>query len=158
MSDQIQGLHNLVAPRGARHRKKRLGRGESSGLGKTSGRGMKGQKARKSGNVRIGFEGGQLPLARRLPKRGFKNALFRTTYTVVNLGRLAQCFAAGATVGVQELLGAGLISKPSDLVKVLAEGDLGHAIHLSVHRISASAQAKVESSGGSVALIGSSHK
>lgn len=154
MSDQVQGLHNLVAPRGARHRKKRLGRGESSGLGKTSGRGMKGQKARKSGNVRIGFEGGQLPLARRLPKRGFKNALFRTDYTVVNVGRLAQCFVADSKVGVSELLAAGLISKPTDLVKVLAEGDLSHALHLTIHRASASARSKIEQAGGSVALLG----
>jgi large subunit ribosomal protein L15 len=158
MSDEIQGLHNLVSPIGSRHRKKRLGRGEASGLGKTSGRGMKGQKARKSGHVRPGFEGGQLPLARRLPKRGFKNALFRNDYTVVNVGRLAERFEAGSTVDPASLMASGLISKAGVRVKILGEGDLGHALTVKVHHISASARAKIEQAGGSVELLASSSK
>lgn len=148
-----QGLHNLVAPHGARKKKKRVGRGEASGHGKTSGRGMKGQKARKSGNVRPGFEGGQLPLARRLPKRGFKNALFRKDYVVVNVGRLAERFEGGATVDPAALVATGLLAKASDRVKILGEGDIGHALHLKVHRISASAREKIEKAGGSVEVL-----
>lgn len=154
MSDEIQGLHNLPAVRGARHKVKRVGRGPGSGHGKTAGRGMKGQKARKSGNVRPGFEGGQLPLARRLPKRGFKNALFRNDFIVVNVGRLADRFEGGATVDPAGLLAAGLISKASEKIKVLGEGDIGHALNLKVHKISESARQKIEKAGGSVELIG----
>lgn len=153
MSDDIQGLHNLVSPIGARHRKKRLGRGEASGLGKTSGRGMKGQKARKSGNVRPGFEGGQLPLARRLPKRGFKNALFRKEYVVVNVGRLAERFEAGSTIDSAALVANGLLAKAGARVKILGEGELSHALHVKVDHISASARAKIEQAGGSVEVV-----
>jgi large subunit ribosomal protein L15 len=147
-----QGLHNLVAPRGARRKKKRVGRGEGSGMGKTSGRGMKGQKARKSGNVRPGFEGGQLPLARRLPKRGFTN-IFRKEYTVINVGRLAERFDSGATVDPASLVQTGLLAKVSLRVKVLGEGDVAHPLALRVHRISASAREKIEKAGGSVEVL-----
>ena len=153
MANEIQGLHNLVAPRGARKEKKRLGRGEASGHGKTSGRGNKGQKARKSGNVRPGFEGGQLPLARRLPKRGFKNALFRNDYVAVNVGRLAERFPSGATIDPAVLIATGLLAKTSDRVKVLGQGDVAHALHLKVHRISGSAREKIEKAGGSVEVL-----
>jgi large subunit ribosomal protein L15 len=148
-----QGLHNLVAPRGARHRIKRIGRGESSGHGKTSTRGHKGQKARKSGNVRPGFEGGQMRLARRQPKRGFKNFDFKTTYTVVNVGRLAEVFPAGATVDLAALIGHGLVAKPSLLVKLLGTGDVKHALNVKVHKASASAKQKIESAGGTLELV-----
>jgi large subunit ribosomal protein L15 len=148
-----QGLHNLVAPKGARRNKKRVGRGRGSGMGKTSGRGMKGQKARKSGGVRPGFEGGQLPLARRQPKRGFRNALFRNPYTVVNVGLLAERFAAGSTVDVPALVADGLLAKPTLKIKILGEGDIGHALTLRVHKVSASAREKIEKAGGSIELL-----
>ena len=147
------GLHNLPAPAGARHKKKRLGRGRPSGHGKTSGRGHKGQKKTKSGNVRPGFEGGQLPLARRLPKRGFKNHDFRTDYAVVNLGRVSSRFEAGAVVDHAALVGVGL-AKPSDKIKVLGTGELAHKLSFKVHAISASARAKIEAKGGTVEIIG----
>lgn len=150
MSDEIQGLHNLVAVRGARHRAKRVGRGEGSGMGKTCGRGMKGQKARKSGGTRIGFEGGTLPLQRRLPKRGFSNYPFRVEFSVVNVGRLSERFESGATVDLDALLSHGLLGKASAKVKVLAEGDVAHALHVKAHRVSKAARAKIEAAGGSV--------
>jgi large subunit ribosomal protein L15 len=153
MSDEIQGLHNLVAVRGARKRIKRVGRGEGSGIGKTSGRGMKGQKARKSGGVRPGFEGGQLPLAIRLPKRGFKNYLFKKTYTPINIGRLAERFEDGETVNIASLLERGLVSKTSARVKILGEGDLGKKLNIEVHKVSASARSKIEAAGGTVSTL-----
>ncbi|MFZ9888848.1 MAG: 50S ribosomal protein L15 [Myxococcota bacterium] len=153
-NSQRQGLHNLVAPRGARRNKKRLGRGESS-HGKTSGRGNKGQKARKSGQVRPGFEGGSLPLARRLPKRGFNNKDFASQYAIVNVGRLAERFSAGATVDAVALLENGLLAKANVKVKVLGEGDVGHALTLKVHKISAQAREKIEKAGGSVEVLAS---
>lgn len=146
------GLHNLEAPIGARHKKKRLGRGRASGHGKTSGRGHKGQKKTKSGNVRPGFEGGQLPLARRLPKRGFRNFDFRIDYVVVNLGRLSERFAAGTMVDLAALVGHGL-ARPSDRVKLLGTGDLKHKLSFKVHAVSASAVAKVEAKGGTVEKV-----
>lgn len=149
----ITGLHNLPAPEGARHKKKRLGRGRASGHGKTAARGHKGQKKTKSGNVRPGFEGGQLPLARRLPKRGFKNFDFRVDYAVVNLGRLSERFEAGAVVDHAALVGAGL-ARTTDRIKVLATGELAHKLSLKVHAISASARQKVEGLGGTVELVG----
>ncbi len=150
MSDEIQGLHNLVAVRGARHRAKRVGLGEGSGMGKTCGRGMKGQKARKSGGTRIGFEGGTLPLQRRLPKRGFSNYPFRVEFSVVNVGRLAERFDGQTPVDLDALLFAGLIGKSNVKVKVLAEGEISHAIHVKAHRVSKSARAKIEAAGGTV--------
>ena len=158
MSEEIQGLHNLVAPKGARKRPIRVGRGESSGKGKTSGRGMKGQKARKSGHVRPGFEGGQLPLARRLPKRGFSNHLFRNHFVAVNVGRLSERFSDGETVDPSALMAVGLISKTSDKVKILGQGELSHALHLKVHRVSAGARTKIEAVGGTVEVLAAGGK
>jgi large subunit ribosomal protein L15 len=149
----IQGLHNLVAPRGARQAKKRLGRGRASGLGKTSGRGHKGQKKTKSGNVRPGFEGGQLPMARRLPKRGFRNADFRKDYTVVNLGRIAERFEAGETVDPVTLVECGLVTQTRMKVKILATGDLGMKLTVKAHAISAAAKQKIEAAGGTVEVL-----
>lgn len=150
---EVQGLHNLVAPWGARQAKKRLGRGRASGLGKTSGRGHKGQKKTKSGNVRPGFEGGQLPLARRLPKRGFRNADFRKDYTVVNLGRIAERFEAGETVDPITLVECGLVTQTRMKVKILGTGDLGMKLTVKAHAISASAKAKIEAAGGTVEVL-----
>ncbi len=148
----ITGLHNLPAPTGARQKKKRLGRGRASGHGKTSGRGHKGQKKTKSGNVRPGFEGGQLPLSRRLPKRGFRNFNFRVDYTVVNLGRISERFENGAVIDPASLVAAGL-AHPTDRIKILSMGEFDKKISVKVHAISASARTKIEGKGGSVELI-----
>jgi large subunit ribosomal protein L15 len=147
------GLHNLPAPDGARKNRKRLGRGRPSGHGKTAGRGHKGQKKTKSGNVRPGFEGGQLPLARRLPKRGFKNFDFRVDYAVVNLGRLSQRFAEGSMIDHAALVGAGL-ARTTDRIKVLGTGELAHKLSVKVHAVSASARTKIEAKGGTVEIVG----
>jgi large subunit ribosomal protein L15 len=150
---EIQGLHNLVAPHGARHKKKRLGRGRASGHGKTAGRGHKGQKKTKSGNVRPGFEGGQLPLARRLPKRGFKNFDFRVDYATVNVGRLDERFSAGAVVDQATLIACGLVTKSGMKVKILGNGELKNKLTVKAHAISAGARQKIEAAGGTVELL-----
>lgn len=149
--EEYLGLHNLVAPRGARKNPKRLGRGEASGHGKTSGRGHKGQKARKSGNVRIGFEGGQNPLARRLPKHGFTSDQIKPA--VVNLGNLAERFEENAKIDATALVAAGLIRNLNTKIKVLGSGDPKNGFHLHVHGISDSARVKIEKSGGSVEIL-----
>lgn len=151
---EYQGLHNLVAPRGARKNRKRLGRGESSGHGKTSGRGHKGQKARKSGRVRIAFEGGQNPLARRVPKRGFSNYPFSITMRGVNLSRLAAHFGAGSLVDPQALIAAGLVSGQGRKIKLLGDGQVDFALTVRVHAASQSAIAKIQEKGGTVEIIG----
>lgn len=151
--NEIQGLHNLIAPWGARKNKKRLGRGRASGHGKTSGRGHKGQKKTKSGNVRPGFEGGQLPMARRLPKRGFKNHQFRTNYTVVNLGRIAERFEAGATVDRTSLIESGLVTKTSMKIKILGTGDMPFKLTVKTNAISEGARQKIEAKGGTVEVL-----
>lgn len=145
------GLHNLVAPRGARKAPKRLGRGESSGLGKTSGRGHKGQKARKSGNVRIGFEGGQNPLNRRLPKQGFTS--FHRKASVVNLSHLSERFEENAKIDASTLVAAGLVRNLDAKIKVLGNGEPKKGFRLLVHGVSESARAKIEQSGGTVEII-----
>src|ERR1017187_6982409 len=116
-------LHNLRPRPGSRHRVKRLGCGESSGHGKTSGKGHKGQKARSGGSIRLGFEGGQMPLIRRLPKRGFNNAAFKTRFAIVNLVDL-NAFDDGTTVDEQTLLDKKLIRGPYDSVKILGVGEM----------------------------------
>lgn len=145
-------LSNLKPRPGSRHRVKRLGSGESSGKGKTSGKGHKGQKARSGGSIRLGFEGGQMPLIRRVPKRGFNNAQFTTRYAVVNVGDLDAGFSDGATVDEAALLGAGLIRKPYDGVKVLATGELKKKLSVVVNKASASAKSAIEKAGGSLTL------
>lgn len=142
-------LNDLKPNKGAKHRKKRLGNGESSGLGKTCGKGHKGQKARSGGGVRPGFEGGQMPLMRRLPKKGFNNAQFKTNYAIVNLGSLETEFD-GDTVNEAALRAAGLIKGICDGVKILGEGELTKKLTFEVDKISASARAKIEKAGGSV--------
>ncbi|HEY5770006.1 MAG TPA: 50S ribosomal protein L15 [Terrimicrobium sp.] len=147
-------LHDLKPNPGAKHRRKRLGCGESSGHGKTSGKGHKGQKARAGGSIRPGFEGGQMPLHRRLPKRGFSNAAFKTVYGIVNLDDLEKRFEDGAAINEKLLRGAGLIRGSLDGVKVLGRGEVNKKFHLEVDSISASAREKIEKAGGTVLMSG----
>jgi large subunit ribosomal protein L15 len=150
-TQQQNTLHTLKAPLKSRHRKKRVGRGQGSGLGKTAGRGGKGQKAR-SGNMRFeGFEGGQSPLQRRLPKFGFKSPN-RTRYAAVNLEQLTE-FAAGAIVDEALLRERGVVKGRWDGVKLLGRGAVGTKLTIKVHAASASAKAAVEKAGGSVELL-----
>ena len=143
-------LHELQPNPGAKHRRKRLGCGESSGQGKTSGRGHKGQKSRSGGGVRPGFEGGQMPLHRRLPKKGFSNVQFRSTIAIVNVSQLNLKFEDGETVTEDTLRKTGLVNGRCDGVKVLGNGDLERKLTVSVDAVSASAKAKIEAAGGSV--------
>ena len=142
-------LHNLKPNPGAKHRRKRLGNGESSGLGKTCGRGHKGQKSRSGGGVRPGFEGGQMPLHRRLPKRGFNNVQFQDKIAIVNVGQLNKKFEDDATVDEKALRAAGLVSGRCDAIKILGQGDLEKKLKIVVDAVSASARANVEKAGGS---------
>jgi large subunit ribosomal protein L15 len=146
-------LHELKPAKGSSKPRKRVGRGEGAGQGKTSGRGQKGQGSRSSFTLPTGFEGGQMPLKQRLPKlRGFHNR-FRREYVVVNLGKLGR-FEKGSVVDPDVLTEAGLIPRASSPVKVLAAGHLPHALTLKVHRISGAARLAVESAGGSIELLG----
>jgi large subunit ribosomal protein L15 len=151
MSTSIR-LHNSKPRPGSRHRVKRLGCGESSGHGKTSGKGHKGQKARSGGSIRLGFEGGQMPLIRRLPKRGFNNAAFKVTYAPVNLDSLEK-LSLGGTIDEQALRKAGLVNGRWDGVKILGDGALTKKLSLKVDAISASAREKIEKAGGSIELL-----
>jgi len=144
-------LHTLKPNPGAKHRIKRLGCGESSGLGKTSGRGHKGQKSRSGGGVRPGFEGGQMPLHRRLPKRGFNNTRFQDKIAVVNVSDLEARFDADATVNMESLKAARLVKGTYDAVKVLGDGELSKALTVEGCKVSKSAQEKIEKAGGKVA-------
>jgi len=145
-------LHNSKPRPGARHRVKRLGCGESSGHGKTSGKGHKGQKARSGGSIRLGFEGGQMPLIRRLPKRGFNNTAFKIVYAPVNLGDLEKLEVSGV-IDEKALRTSGLVNGTWDGVKILGSGDLTKKLSLKVNAISASAREKIEKAGGSVELV-----
>ncbi len=141
-------LHNLKPRPGAKHRKKRLGQGESSGHGKTSGRGGKGQSARSGSSIRATFEGGQMPLFRRLPKRGFNNARFATTYIPVNLEGLNR-FDDGARVDETVLRGSGLANgKSSGGIKILGDGKLTKKLTVVADAFSASARQQIEALGG----------
>ena len=144
-------LSNLKPRPGAKHRVKRLGCGESSGHGKTSGKGHKGQKARSGGSIRLGFEGGQMPLIRRIPKRGFNNSQFRTSYSIVNVGDLEQ-FDAGTAIDESFLREKKIIRGNSDGLKVLANGELTKKITITANKMSAGAKEKIEKAGGSVTL------
>ncbi len=144
-------LDDLQPAAGSRKDKKRIGRGSGSGLGKTAGKGHKGQKARAGGGVVPWFEGGQMPLQRRVPKRGFYNK-FRKVYAVVNVGDLDR-FESGSTVGPEELALAGLAKKKVDGVKLLGDGELKKALSIRVHKASAAAVAKVEAVGGRVEIL-----
>ena len=146
-------LHDLKPRPGAKHRTKRLGQGESSGHGKTSGRGGKGQTARSGSSIRIGFEGGQMPLIRRIPKRGFNNARHGTTYIPVNVESLNR-FDDGARVDEAALRAAGLANGRGDGVKILGDGELSKKLTVSAHAFSASARAKIEAKGGACEVVG----
>ena len=145
-------LHELKPAEGAVKSRKRLCRGTATGQGKTAGRGQKGQKSRSGGGVRVGFEGGQMPLARRLPKRGFKNP-FRKIYTEVNV-ELLNRFENGTEVTAELLKSTGAISKiEKDGVKILGEGNLERAITVQAAKFTASAQEKIEKAGGKAELV-----
>ena len=144
-------LHNLKPRPGSRHRVKRLGCGESSGHGKTSGKGHKGQKARSGGSLRLGFEGGQMPLIRRLPKRGFNNAAFKKSYAVINLDDLS-AFKAGTVVNEQMLRESNHLRGNVVGLKILGRGELKHGLTIEADRVSESARAKIEKAGGTVTL------
>lgn len=149
-------LSNLRPATGSTKNKKRIGRGEGSGKGGTATKGHKGQKSRSGASIPVWFEGGQMPLQRRVPKFGFKNR-FRVEYAAVNLSGLAELLEsgrieAGQTISVDTFKELGLISK-SDLVKVLGDGELSVALHVEAHAFSQSAQKKIESAGGSVRII-----
>ena len=147
-------LHDLKPRPGAKHRTKRLGQGESSGHGKTSGRGGKGQTARSGSSIRIGFEGGQMPLIRRMPKRGFNNARHGTSYIPVNVEALNR-FDDGARVDEASLRAAGLANGRGDGVKILGDGELSRKLTVIVHAFSAPARAKIEAKGGTCEIISS---
>jgi large subunit ribosomal protein L15 len=148
---KIMRLHNLQPRPGSRHRVKRLGCGESSGHGKTSGKGHKGQKARSGGSIRLGFEGGQMPLIRRLPKRGFNNAAFHKRYAVVNLADLG-AFKAGTAVNEQLLRESKLVRGDFVGIKILGEGELKHGLNVEADKVSAAAREKIEKAGGTITL------
>ena len=143
-------LHNYSPNPGAKRGIKRLGCGESSGHGKTSCKGNKGQKARSGSGTRVGFEGGQMPLHRRLPKRGFNNFDFRDVVGVVNVGDLDGRFEAGAVINEESLRKAGLLNNRCDKVKLLADGEVEKAFSIELDKVSASARDKIETAGGSI--------
>jgi large subunit ribosomal protein L15 len=145
-------LHELKPNPGAKHRVKRLGCGESSGQGKTSGKGHKGQKARSGGTIRPGFEGGQMPLHRRLPKRGFNNADFKDKIAVVNLTRLDERYDDGATVDEASLREIGLVKGRYDGIKILGQGEISKKLTIKVSAVSETARQKIEAAGGSIEL------
>ncbi len=144
-------LNSLKPAIGSTKNRKRIGRGPGSGHGKTATKGHKGQKARSGGSIKPGFEGGQMPMQRRLPKRGF-TPLTRKVYALVNLGQL-DVFEAGSSVDIEALLKSGLISRVQDGVKVLATGELTKALTIKAHKFSASAKEKIIAAGGTVEEI-----
>ena len=145
-------LHTLKGPRGATRPRKRIGRGPGSGTGEQSGKGVKGQKARSGHHgARFGFEGGQMPMQRRFPKRGFKNP-FREDHFVVNVGALEERFPAGS-VTVADMQNAGMIPRSCDAVKILGEGDITKKLLVKATGFSATAKAKIEKAGGTVEVV-----
>ena len=145
-------LNELKYNEGSKKEIKRLGRGSSSGTGKTSGRGENGQKSRSGGGVRVGFEGGQLPLYRRLPKRGFSNAMFKKTYAVINVSDLNK-FEEGTEVTPELLFEMGIIKKQLSGIKVLGNGELTKKLTVRAHKFSNIAKEKIEAAGGKAEVI-----
>ena len=144
----------LSAPKGANKNPKRVGRGSSSGLGSTAGKGNKGQQSRSGGKVYVGFEGGQMPLYRRIARKGFSNYPFKKEYVCINVDQLEAKFADGETVDKTSLIAKGFISaKSSTLVKVLGNGDITKKLTVDVDKVSESAKAKIEKAGGSVKVV-----
>lgn len=146
-------LHDLHPAKGSTHKAKRLGQGIGSGTGKTSGKGHKGDKARTGGGVKPGFEGGQMPLTRRTPKRGFNNARFAKVFQPVNVGTLERKFEAGAEVDVEAMLSARVIRKKNIPVKILADGELSKALKIKAGAFSAGAMKKIEAAGGTHEVV-----
>ena len=142
-------LSTLKAPAGATKNRKRVGRGDASGQGGTSGKGDKGQKARSGGKVRAGFEGGQMPMARRLPKRGFRNP-FREKFIAVNIIDLCRKFSKGAVIDEAALLQSGVVKKKGNDIKILAKGNIDFPITVKIAQISQAAKAKITAAGGSI--------
>lgn len=151
------GLNNLRPAKGSTHKKKRVGRGPGSGLGKTAGRGNKGQKSRSGYSSKSGFEGGQMPLQRRLPKRGFTN-IFKTKWLEISLAKLEANFNAGDEVTPEILHERGLIKKAKHDLVILGNGDITKALKISAHRFTKSAKDKVEKAGGSITEIAKAEK
>ena len=145
-------LHNLHPAKGSTHKKKRVGRGPGTGLGKTSGRGEKGQKSRSGYSSKTGFEGGQMPLHRRLPKRGFTN-IFKKQWIEISLESLDRSFSENDEVNPQLLHDRGLIKKAKHDIVVLGNGEVSKALKVSAHRFTKSARAKIEKAGGAVTVI-----
>lgn len=146
-------IHDLRAPMGARKKPKRVGRGKGSGHGGTATRGHKGQKARAGGNISPRFEGGQMPLLRRIPKRGFNNARFARKYQYVNIVTLDEKFGENATVTPEQMYEAGIIEDLQTPVKILAKGDITKPLTVKAHKFSANAKSKIESAGGKAEVI-----
>ncbi len=146
-------LHNLSNVKGAVHRRRRVGCGEGGGHGKTSGRGGKGQTARSGGGIRIGFEGGQMPIFRKLPRRGFNNKNFKTYYETVNVGELARLDESIKEVNREYLAAAGLVRMNSNPLKILGEGEVSRALKITADKFSSSAKAKIEKAGGEAVVL-----
>ncbi|OBQ57589.1 50S ribosomal protein L15 [Halodesulfovibrio spirochaetisodalis] len=140
-------LHELFPFKEERKQRRRIGRGSGSGWGKTAAKGHKGQNARSGGGVRPGFEGGQMPLARRLPKRGFSNAKFKAVYDVINLDRLAEAFEGQNNITLEDIYARGL-AKNGAAVKILGRGELSAALTIEAHKFTASALEKIQNAGG----------
>lgn len=146
-------IHDLRAPMGAKKKPKRVGRGKGSGHGGTATRGHKGQKARAGGNISPRFEGGQMPLVRRIPKRGFNNARFAREYQYVNIVTLDEKFGENETVTPEQMYQAGIIEDLQTPVKILAKGDITKPLTVKAHKFSANAKSKIESAGGKAEVI-----
>lgn len=145
-------LHELTYTKGAKHSKKRIGRGTGSGQGRTAGKGIDGQNSRSGGGVRPGFEGGQNPLYRRLPKRGFSNAPFKTTFATINVDKLNR-FNDGDVITPELLIETGLIKKELDGIKILGNGTLDKKVTVKAHKFSKGAVAAIEEKGGSIEVL-----
>jgi len=146
-------LHDLYPAPGSRRKPKRLGQGIGSGTGKTAGKGHKGQKSRSGGGVRPGFEGGQMPIIRRIPKRGFNNARFAVNYQIVNIESLCRVFAPNQEVSIKELLSSRLVHSAALPVKILARGEIDRPLMIKANAFSESAKNKIEAAGGKAEVI-----
>lgn len=146
-------LQDVKTPAMRLKKARRVGRGQGSGNGTTAGRGNKGQGSRSGGNLRSGFEGGQMPLARRLPKRGFTNALFKVRFEIVNVGDLSAAFEAGEEVTLESVKKRNLVKHKTQRVKILGNGDLDKKLVVKVDNVSATAREKIEGAGGSVEIV-----
>lgn len=143
-------MEQLKAPKGAHKKKRPVGRGVGSGHGRSSGRGHDGQNSRSGGGVRLGFEGGQMPLFRRIATRGFSNYPFKKEYSIINLKTVEARFEDGDTVNVESLRSKGLLKKKNAIVKILGDGEITKKLTFAVHKVSASAQKKIEAAGGTI--------